>query len=341
MKRHLGFTLIELLVVIAIIAVLIALLLPAIQQAREAARRTHCLNNMKQIGLAIHNYSDSHNCLPIGRVTSNPGSNIFTGNHQDTPWFVLMLPFIDGLQLYESFNVDIGSIGRISGAPPYLIDGFNANFTVVLTPINNFTCPSDLDRKFSINPAYQGALPFTLLEFTKGNYAVAWGNTNWGQEGDLNDDGSPETTFLPAAFGHTARRFREFGDGLSKTVVMGEIIKGERYDVRGNMWTPLPGGGMFMTRFTPNGIKDYYQLAENGDAMPNDPGLFCVNEQPVLPCYSIGDDRMSFAGARSRHTGGVHVTLGDGSSTFVSDSVDHDIWIALSTINGGERVDEY
>src|SRR6266511_2104200 len=112
-SRRSAFTLIELLVVIAIIAVLIALLLPAVQSAREAARRAQCINNMKQLGLAMHNYHSGNNCLPTGNVrgvglalvpgADACGTNIFD-NCQNTPWFCLMLPFIEQGSLYNSFN---------------------------------------------------------------------------------------------------------------------------------------------------------------------------------------------------------------------------------------------
>src|SRR6188472_287845 len=108
-RTSMGFTLIELLVVIAIIGVLIALLLPAVQQAREAARRTQCLNNMKQIGLAVHNYTDAHGMFPLGRVfgkrpTSNSECTSILQGCQDTPWFVLLLPFVEQEQFAGAFN---------------------------------------------------------------------------------------------------------------------------------------------------------------------------------------------------------------------------------------------
>src|SRR4051794_3791795 len=112
-KRHCGFTLIELLFVIAIISLLIALLLPAVQAAREAARRAQCTNNLKQLGLALANYESANDCLPIGMVYAVNGVSGMPGaicmspggaNCQNTPWFVLMLPYIEQAPLYNAFN---------------------------------------------------------------------------------------------------------------------------------------------------------------------------------------------------------------------------------------------
>src|SRR5262245_17299253 len=144
-KRHSGFTLIELLVVIAIISLLIALLLPAVQAAREAARRAQCTNNLKQLGLALANYESAHNCLPIavvyavngvsgmpGAICQSPG-----GLHcQNTPWFVLMLPYLEQAPLYNAFNASIGIEG------PALL-GYVINSTVMTSRIASFQCPSD------------------------------------------------------------------------------------------------------------------------------------------------------------------------------------------------------
>ena len=142
-----GFTLIELLVVIAIISMLIALLLPAVQSA-EAARRIQCVNNLKQFGLAMHNYHESNNCFPTGDIRkvgyslmpgSTCGSNIFT-DCQNTPWFCLMLPYIEQGNLANSFNYQLGAIGPSdsSGLPM----GFFANSTVASTKIVTFQCPA-------------------------------------------------------------------------------------------------------------------------------------------------------------------------------------------------------
>jgi prepilin-type N-terminal cleavage/methylation domain-containing protein/prepilin-type processing-associated H-X9-DG protein len=341
-RRRFGFTLIELLVVVAIIGVLIALLLPAVQMAREAARRSQCLNNMRQLGLAIQNYADAHGALPPGRI-ARPFFPVFAGD-QDTPWFVLMLAYFEQGTLGERFNYELGTVGDVTGVagPPYYVAGFNANATVFSQRLGVMTCPSDETRTFRVNPSWLGPLPFTTLTFTRHNYAAAWGNTNWGQNGDLNLDGAEEGKHLRAAFGHTSRKAKEFSDGLSKSITHAELLQGDGYDIRGAMWSPLPGGGTFMSRYPPNGSQDFYRASSvnghtgHGDALPHAPGLFCTSQPPLLPCYAVDSDPGSFNAARSRHPGGVNVTFADGSSIFISNSIDHRVWIALSSIAGGE-----
>ena len=346
-RRSLGFTLIELLVVIAIIGVLIALLLPAVQQAREAARRASCNNNVRQLGLALHNYSDATGCFPLGRVTANPGSNILSGN-SDTSWLCLLLPYLEQDVTSGAFNFENGAVGRIVMAPPYLAEGFNANFTVFTRWVNVLVCPSDMARPFQVSTGYLGGV-LSPMKLSRSNYAAAWGNTNWGQDVS-NLTGSNlglQVIYRRSTFGHRVVRMKDVVDGLSKTVAFGEVIQGDTNDLRGMAWTPLPGGGMFMTRYTPNGTNDAFigtggatalsgPAGATGDGMPNVTGLFCTNQPPALPCYSTNSDRRSFGGARSRHPGGVQVVLGDGSATFVSDTIDHIAWIAASTIDGKE-----
>ena len=162
-SRARGFTLIELLVVIAIISMLIALLLPAVQSAREAARRIQCVNNLKQLGLGMHNYHESSNSFPSGDIRNvgyslmpgHPcGNGIFT-NCQNTPWFCLMLPYIEQGNLANSFNYQLGAEGPWNPLPM----GFFANSTVGSTKIATFQCPSDRQNTFQVNPAYLRGSP--------------------------------------------------------------------------------------------------------------------------------------------------------------------------------------
>src|SRR5271170_4609932 len=171
--RSKGFTLIELLVVIAIIAVLIALLLPAVQAARESARRAQCSNNLKQLGLALANYESAHSYLPIGvvyavnGVSGMPGAICQTpcgANCQNTPWFVLMLPYMEQAPLFNAFNASIGING-----PAAL--GYVINSTVMTSRIASFQCPSDNIQTFSmaaLSKATGGLVPAYPWMFSKG-----------------------------------------------------------------------------------------------------------------------------------------------------------------------------
>ncbi|SIO65595.1 prepilin-type N-terminal cleavage/methylation domain-containing protein/prepilin-type processing-associated H-X9-DG domain-containing protein [Singulisphaera sp. GP187] len=340
--RRSAFTLIELLVVIAIIAVLIALLLPAVQAAREAARRIQCVNNLKQLGLAIHNYNSVHSCIPPGRIWApRPGQpatdfpKVFQGA-QNTTWFCLMLPQIEQGNLANSFNYSLGSEGW-PGPGLAIVDGFFANSTVSATKISSFQCPSDRENKFQIISSYRGGLLSAPI-MSKGNYAASWGNTSWGAA----NDGTLGPQYLRSAFGHNGNTtFASITDGTSNTVFVGEVLQGGPNDIRGAMWTTVPGGSSFMTRYAPNSTKDYLGLrpgsGTGGDFLNNDPGLFCTSE-PVLqlPCDSGAGDSEAFAGSRSRHAGGVNTLLGDGSVRFVKNTVNQAVWIGLNTIGSGE-----
>ena len=338
-RRLNAFTLIELLVVIAIIAVLIALLLPAVQAAREAARRMQCVNNMKQLGLALHNYHSISDSMPPGRIwapTTQAFPTIFS-NCQNTPWFVLMLPQFEQQSLANAFNYSLGSEGVPSTNPLDTFAGFFANTTVASSKVGVFQCPSDQVRQFQIPAAYASGAGLPALATpmsTKGNYAVSWGNTNWGQNYRSCPTGA---TYLQSAFGHNGRlSFASVTDGLSTTVFMAEVLQGDTNDVRGLMWDPIAGGSSFMSRYTPNGTVDYLGQVTGGDLIEKP---FCVNDPGhKLPCTSNGTDTTAFSGARSQHAGGINVLFGDGSVRFVKNSINATNWMAINSINAGEVV---
>jgi prepilin-type N-terminal cleavage/methylation domain-containing protein/prepilin-type processing-associated H-X9-DG protein len=341
-----AFTLIELLVVIAIIAVLIALLLPAVQAAREAARRAQCTNNLKQLGLAMHNYHSTENSFPTGSVrgvgvTLIPGgeacgSNIFS-NCQNTPWFCLMLPYIEQGSLANSYNYQIGAEGPVSPLPL----GFPINSTVAGTKMSTFQCPSDRVNKFSITRDYAGGA-LSHFQFTKGNYAVNWGNLSWGQQ-SANYVGTPidpgtgvAPLYLQGAFGFFTIGVAGVTDGTSNTIFAAEVLQGAENDVRGMMWSTIPGGASYQSRMAPNNPADFYRAGFIGDVLQ---AGFCVPEVVQgLPCQPMGSDRGSFAGARSRHSGGINALMGDGSVRFVKNSVNMPTWIGLHTVSGGEVI---
>jgi prepilin-type N-terminal cleavage/methylation domain-containing protein/prepilin-type processing-associated H-X9-DG protein len=332
-----GFTLIELLVVIAIIAVLIALLLPAVQAAREAARRVQCVNNLKQLGLAIHNYESVHSMLPIGRVWAplpgNPFPSFFAGA-QNTTWFTQMLAQFEQQQLANAYNFSIGIEGPPGGDGMPI--GFAINSTVYQTKLSAFQCPSDLSRDLNLIWPSNGY----PIRGTRGNYVASWGNTQWAQQ---NSAGGAATTNLPvvyfqSAFGHTSVRLAGVTDGTSSTVITAETLQGQDNDVRGAVWTL---GAIFVSRFAPNSSTDYYGVVDpstgGGDRLG---GGFCVNDPGhQLPCIQVPYPFYDFySGSRSRHPGGVNAGFGDGSVRFIKNTVNPVVWIGLNTISGGEVV---
>lgn len=301
-RRHVGFTLIELLVVIAIIAVLIALLLPAVQQARESARRTQCKNNLKQIGLALHNYHDTYNTLPPGAVQT------FTGNLQnEASWISMILPGIDQTPLFNRAN--FSSCFGCTNSPG------NPAWEISSQKIPMMLCPSDVDVGLVLN-AYQ-----------RGNYAA---NSGIGPLHSVSDPNDPTRTAIGPFTMNSNKAFRDFLDGTSNTIVVAELLKSPGADFRGVLH--YPEGPLYQHDQTPNSsVPDQFRS-----------GL-CVSI-PRAPCvgvYGGYSDRAIVLAARSVHTGGVHVLMGDGSGRFVSDNINRPTWMALSTPSGGETIGEF
>ena len=334
-----AFTLIELLVVIAIIAVLIALLLPAVQAAREAARRAQCVNNLKQLGLALHNYHDTANVVPPGRIVqlnTNGCTGLLLGNCQDTPWFCLMLPQFEQQTLSNAFNFSIGSdgVGNL---------GLFVNSTVTATQIAVFQCPSDRQEVFQ-NPNFPG------LTVTKGNYGVNWGNTQWDQLDPNTSTSAPTTNFLSnvqlqSPFVQSGIvTFATVSDGLSNTVFMSEILQGDLPDIRGTIWVSFPGAGSYVTRFTPNQFNDFYATVSpsttaTADVLYKNVSGLCTPDPALnLPCVTNGTSRRTYAGSKSRHPGGVNSLFGDGSVRFIKNTINPSTSIALGSINAGEVI---
>lgn len=336
-KNH-GFTLIELLVVISIIAVLMALLLPAVQQAREAARRTQCRNNMKQLGLALHNYHDNHKSLPPGVIILNSltnnqnlpsrfGDDLDTGGHLGVNWLVSVLPFIDQSPLFNLFN---------PAQPMSMAIGNNA--TVRRTVISPYLCPSDpqntapLERYNTYASGGAGSAPWA-----RGNYGANLGRqmyahqTQWTQtQGDRRG---------AMGFGSGAS-LRDFTDGTTNTVMVWEIRAGVgSQDPRGT-WAmgrygaSLVGGcdiGTFGSADC-EGINSSVTSSDDIDGCIDAPGY-------GMGCTAnLGDAQIS---PRSLHSSGVNTVLGDGSVRFISQQIDLSIFQALNSISGGESIGEF
>lgn len=314
--QPLGFTLIELLVVIAIIAILISLLLPAVQQAREAARRTQCKNNLKQIGLALHNYHDSNNSLPSGSIVQLNAAGTRYYGHGWT-WHASILPFIDQANMYAQIQgPGSGGLGAESGgttSPKQTLAG--------ATVMSNFWCPSQPDSTQGVQ---------------KGGYSPSNYNGNMGtligNSGDNCYGGSVTTAATMRAPGgcmnangvffiSSSVRFRDVTDGLSNTIFVSEVIDS------GGDADKLGGGGSDRKHCfsggadsnPPTEMSEYLIAAESND--------------PI--------NQYTEEAAGSYHVGGAQFVLGDGSARFISENVSMSIYQGISTRSGGEVVGEF
>ncbi|VAX37136.1 hypothetical protein MNBD_PLANCTO02-236, partial [hydrothermal vent metagenome] len=207
-KFRKGFTLIELLVVIAIIAILIALLLPAVQQAREAARRSACKNNLKQIGLALHNYHETHSVFPPGFI-GVPGAGDATFTH--VGWGTFLLPFIDQAPLYKNISTRMFGASAPGGGSTWVNDATTVALAKTVLPA--YICPSD--PMGGINTSIPG-------NYGKSNY-VAIPGSDWSGSGGFEFALSgASATSIGAFFGNSSKRFRDFKDGTSNVFLVSE-----------------------------------------------------------------------------------------------------------------------
>lgn len=327
-RRERGFTLIELLVVIAIIGVLVALLLPAVQQAREAARQTQCKNNLKQIGLALHNYLDTY--------TRFPPCSVYPTTYLSEPWSAQarLLPYIEQTALHNLVNWNVSS--------EYL-----ANPIVCQTRVPIYMCPSEV-QDHSRPTAAITHYPLNY-SFNQGTWFVYDPTTRQGGDG----------AFVP----NTAMKAADFVDGMSST-----LAASENKAFQPNVWdTGMPntlnvpppnsptevlayaGGGTFdqnghtewvegdvhevgfTTTFTPNTVVPY---VNGGTTYDIDVTSMRDSESTTVPTYAA-------VTARSYHVGTVNCLLMDGSVRGVGNSIDRGTWRALGTRRGGEVVGEF
>lgn len=315
--RTRAFTLIELLVVIAIIAILIGLLLPAVQKVREAAARMSCQNNLKQIGLAVHNYESSNEELPPGAARAPA---FITG-------MVYLLPYFEQANKFAQWDLTQSSLAAVNGParsqdPPIL------------------RCPSDPADAF----------------YTESTTGERQGRTNYHPNFGLSADWLNANTATQGAFRATNAPFKgfkitSFTDGTSNTALYSEIRRGSLQSTQNQFFTvatraehptwdanpsadltPIPECNTMTTPTDATGLQYWrgsviWTVMYNHTTPPNYQGNDCIR--------SVGLNKGHFA-ARSYHTGGVNVVLGDGSVRFVRDTVNLDAWRALGTKSGGE-----
>jgi prepilin-type N-terminal cleavage/methylation domain-containing protein/prepilin-type processing-associated H-X9-DG protein len=296
-----GFTLIELLVVIAIIAILIALLLPAVQQAREAARRSQCKNNLKQIGLALHNYHDVHNTMPSGWIAVEDGRHSPHDGMNGAGWGTMILPFLDQAPLYNQFD------SRLS-----IIDPANDSFRTTILTV--WQCPSDpKPDRWQIEE--EGSPGTVLAELPTANYVAGFGTEELhgceNAPGDFPVSANGQCIGDGAFYHNSKVQFRDVTDGLSNTLVVGER---RTHEVLGwySTWVGM----------VPEGEEAFQRVQGAFDHVPNDPVAH-------LDDFS------------SRHVGGAQFLAGDGHVRFVSENIDHALYRALGTIRGGEVIGEF
>jgi prepilin-type N-terminal cleavage/methylation domain-containing protein/prepilin-type processing-associated H-X9-DG protein len=326
-----GFTLIELLVVIAIIAVLIALLLPAVQAAREAARRAQCTNNLKQIGLAMHNYQSSNNSLPYGMKGCCWGT-----------WLIPVLPFVEQQSLFNAWNSYGNNVNTAADVP--LRYGGVCNATVTATRINSYLCPSD-GNNTALTGVYNNTINGILFQVTSQNYVANFGNVSQYQipltfngitytflGAPFTDIGSPTADITTATTNEGSATssvdFRAITDGLSNTMMVSELLvptQSPSYDLRGYSWYAY--GASFSGFLTPNSTQPDWQFNVG----------YCNNTGTNPPCIGGLNGQVMLA-ARSRHPGGVSVGMCDGSVKFIKNSVNPLTYMALSSTQGNEVI---
>ncbi len=327
-QRPRGFTLIELLVVIAIIAILIALLLPAVQQAREAARRSQCQNNMKQLGLALHNYHDTFTVFPYSTantayVFTAAGDNVV--NHSGWP---MLLPYVDQSPLYNQYDFTAAernslfsgwsstSSGTVGGAATAMANNANLSRTILTV----FACPSDAGAMtYPSTTSYYGCGVANTQNINYGfsvTGAAAVPTTRW-----LN-----ETATLRALFGENSNSgIKTCRDGTSNTAMVIETTR-EVHDGTGNVWGCSVYAGNGVNLQTSRGINDL---------------ICCGWDSPSNQRPRIIGKLGSYSLPGSSHVGGCYVLLADGAVRFLSQGMDGAIRIALSRVSDGAVVGEF
>ncbi|MEM7313025.1 MAG: DUF1559 domain-containing protein [Planctomycetota bacterium] len=351
-RNRTAFTLVELLVVIAIIGILVALLLPAVQQARESARRVQCMNKLRQLAIGTMNYESANRGFPAGVPSCTAANRLWiqggtqTGAICQGPnWITSLFSFIEERQYGETvaaamsthiFNCadDLEHYGDDIGDPSQNLGNL---------PIDAFLCPSapTLSMEKRINTYEHDSW------IAKGNFVANWGSSDYMAWEDKLTHGAFGVVHLDSAESMTQREnhpsliasakmaygggspLRKISDGTSKTMMLSEIVGwDDSRDGRGGWVLNAMGSSIFSARFPPN--------SPGTDRLP-----MCdrrIGRQDPMFCVENRRDGRVWASARSEHTGGVNVAMCDASMKFVSNGVDLVVWQAMSTRAGQETV---
>jgi prepilin-type N-terminal cleavage/methylation domain-containing protein len=338
-KRNKGFTLIELLVVIAIIAILVALLLPAVQQAREAARRTQCKNNLKQLGLAMHNYHDVHNQFAANGM-AGWGRQFYKGSN-----LTQMLPYIEQAPLYNA--IDFSSQGADWWCSPNSSLGLHPNGTAqrwMMAKINILRCPStqcppseswDWDMTTSSYAPSMGAQRMDqhngCIAYSPGSVESQGGgfdgqggffNTGGAGHGNTNQGGNTSGPFSRMGW---AAKMGEIIDGTSNTILMGEVLPTLECTDHGHYGAFTTNNLWFATTAPIN-----FRTCQSGHGYVRAPG----------PCGNA-DSWPTARGFKSDHVGGAQFVLCDGSVRFLSDNIDYGTYQRLGCRRDGRPVGDF
>ena len=332
MQTRRGFTLIELLVVIAIIAVLIALLLPAVQQAREAARRTQCKNNLKQMGLALHNYHDVHSTFPIG-------SNATGTNEWGQSFWVGLLPFLDQAPLFNAWT----SNGQYTGYLDHASSSASNGALVSGKGFPAINCPSDPQKSLTrVQVKVPGGAAISSY------VGVAGAVGNFGTYTDSQSTANPTTCAGNVACGpvNTAgfficlkvTRMRDLTDGTTNVIAIGEqsdylfdTVANTRFEGRSGGGESGLGYTMGSSGTTPGAERQFSLTSVN----------FPIGQKNFPNKAGVPGNGSSNLPIQSAHVGGAQVLLGDGSVRFLSANMNYDTLRALCVRDDGQTLGEF
>jgi prepilin-type N-terminal cleavage/methylation domain-containing protein len=322
-----AFTLIELLVVIAIIGILVALLLPAVQAAREAGRRTQCQSNLKQLALGCLHYHDLNKALPPGCMFPAGTTNTDTATNWGTNWVICVLPFIEEENLYHLIDFS----KPISAGPPYAKTTLNTA-QARATPIATMLCPSDngSDVPFTGSPAINETGGQALYSWARGNYGanggLGWLGTSQSPSGYNATSGSWLSRWTQGVMGcNASMNFGQIKDGASNTIMLAELRIGLSAADRRGVWAMGAAGS---STFFAHGQSD--DIGPNASAFASDDILGCNDiistvGQATMQNANMGCDPGGSgeqATFRSQHPGGAFVAMCDGSVHFLSESIE-------------------